>query len=81
MVVYGYLMYLAAKSLSYGSKHLPEILGPGFVGGLELPILGALPEALLILSAHLVNHFKNKKQIWEKLGSFGIRVQIHIFSF
>nr|POE84192.1 hypothetical protein CFP56_74208 [Quercus suber] len=49
MVVYGYLMYLAAKSLSDGSEHLLEILGPGFVGGLVLPILGALPEALLVL--------------------------------
>ncbi|KAL4619528.1 hypothetical protein ACB092_06G085700 [Castanea dentata] len=47
MVVYGYLMYLAAKSLYDGSEHLLEILDPGFVGGLVLPILGALPEALL----------------------------------
>ena len=60
MVVYGYLMYLAAKSLSDGSEHLLEILGPGFVGGLVLPILGALPEALLVLGAHLVNRFINK---------------------
>ncbi|KAL0006771.1 hypothetical protein SO802_008273 [Lithocarpus litseifolius] len=49
MVVYGYLMYLAAKLLSDGSELLLEILRPGFVAGLVLPILGALPEALLVL--------------------------------
>ncbi|KAL9998084.1 putative calcium/proton exchanger [Helianthus debilis subsp. tardiflorus] len=47
--VYGYLMFLAATYLSAGSELMLEILGPGIVGGLFLPILGALPDALLIL--------------------------------
>ncbi|EPS72526.1 sodium/calcium exchanger protein, partial [Genlisea aurea] len=47
--VYGYLMYLAATYLSAGSELLLEILGPGIVGGLFLPVLGALPDAMLIL--------------------------------
>nr|BAI94501.1 sodium/calcium exchanger protein [Dianthus caryophyllus] len=47
--VYGYLMYLAATFLSDGSELLLEILGPGIVGGLFLPVLGALPDAMLIL--------------------------------
>ncbi|KAL1817905.1 hypothetical protein ACET3Z_020479 [Daucus carota] len=46
---YGYLMFLAATYLSAGSELLLEILGPGIVGGLFLPILGALPDAMLIL--------------------------------
>ncbi|KAL8144955.1 hypothetical protein AgCh_003244 [Apium graveolens] len=46
---YGYLMFLAATYLSSGSELLLEILGPGIVGGLFLPILGALPDAMLIL--------------------------------
>jgi hypothetical protein len=49
IVVYGFLMFKAATFLSSGSELLLEILGPGIVGGLFLPILGALPDALLIL--------------------------------
>ncbi|KAJ0489706.1 putative EF-hand domain, calcium/proton exchanger, sodium/calcium exchanger membrane region [Helianthus annuus] len=51
--VYGYLMFLAATYLSTGSELMLEILGPGIVGGLFLPILGALPDALLILVSGL----------------------------
>ncbi|EMS45633.1 hypothetical protein TRIUR3_11260 [Triticum urartu] len=40
---YVFLMFKSAIEL------LLEILGPGIVGGLFLPILGALPDALLIL--------------------------------
>ncbi|OIT00325.1 PREDICTED: uncharacterized protein LOC109228864 [Nicotiana attenuata] len=47
--VYGYLMFLAATYLSSGSELLLEILGPGLIGGLFLPALGALPDAMLIL--------------------------------
>ncbi|KAK1320062.1 hypothetical protein QJS10_CPA03g00117 [Acorus calamus] len=52
-IVYGYLMFTAATYLSTGSELLLEILGPGIVGGLFLPILGALPDALLILVSGL----------------------------
>ncbi|KAI8009853.1 Sodium/calcium exchanger NCL [Camellia lanceoleosa] len=53
IIVYGYLMFLAATYLSNGSELLLEILGPGIVGGLFLPILGALPDAMLILVSGL----------------------------
>jgi Ca2+/Na+ antiporter len=53
ILVYGYLMYLAATYLSNGSELLMEILGPGIIGGLFLPILGALPDAMLILVSGL----------------------------
>ncbi|XP_049375061.1 sodium/calcium exchanger NCL-like [Solanum verrucosum] len=49
IIVYGYLMFTAATYLSSGSELLLEILGPGLIGGLFLPILGALPDAMLIL--------------------------------
>lgn len=49
ILVYGYLMYTAATFLSAGSELLLEILGPGLIGGLLLPMLGALPDAMLIL--------------------------------
>ncbi|KAM1474880.1 hypothetical protein ACFX2I_030843 [Malus domestica] len=53
ILVYGYLMYLAATYLSNGSELLLEILGPGIVGGLFLPVLGSLPDAILILVSGL----------------------------
>ncbi|KAJ1690946.1 hypothetical protein LUZ63_015101 [Rhynchospora breviuscula] len=53
ILVYGFLMFKAATFLSSGSELMLEILGPGIVGGLFLPILGALPDALLILASGL----------------------------
>ncbi|KAM5586191.1 sodium/calcium exchanger NCL [Rosa sericea] len=53
IIVYGSLMYLAATYLTNGSELLLEILGPGIIGGLFLPILGALPDAMLILVSGL----------------------------
>ncbi|XP_058221561.1 sodium/calcium exchanger NCL-like [Rhododendron vialii] len=53
ILVYGYLMFFAATNLSSGSELLLEILGPGLIGGLLLPILGALPDAMLILVSGL----------------------------
>ncbi|KAK9269027.1 hypothetical protein L1049_000795 [Liquidambar formosana] len=53
IVVYGYLMFLAATYLSTGSEFLLEVLGPGIVGGLFLPILRSFPDAMLILVSGL----------------------------
>ncbi|XP_006643900.1 sodium/calcium exchanger NCL1 [Oryza brachyantha] len=53
VLAYGFLMYKAATFLSAGSELLLEIMGPGLVGGLLLPILGALPDALLVLVSGL----------------------------
>ncbi|XP_078431411.1 sodium/calcium exchanger NCL2-like isoform X1 [Wolffia australiana] len=53
LLVYGYLMFLAATYMSNGSELLLEILGPGIIGGLFLPALGALPDAILILVSGL----------------------------
>ncbi|KAF0934484.1 hypothetical protein E2562_025561 [Oryza meyeriana var. granulata] len=53
VLAYGFLMFKSATYLSAGSELLLEILGPGIVGGLFLPILGALPDALLILFSGL----------------------------
>ncbi|XP_009354324.2 sodium/calcium exchanger NCL-like [Pyrus x bretschneideri] len=53
VLVYGYLMFLSAKLLSNGSEILLQILGPGIVGGLFLPLLGSLPDATIILASGL----------------------------
>ncbi|PKA51638.1 hypothetical protein AXF42_Ash003005 [Apostasia shenzhenica] len=53
VLAYGFLMFKAATFLSAGSELLLELLGPGIIGGLFLPILGAFPDALLILVSGL----------------------------
>ncbi|GAB4846529.1 hypothetical protein Ancab_025534 [Ancistrocladus abbreviatus] len=53
IIVYGYLMYMAASYLSEGSELMMGFLGRGIVGGVLLPFLGALPDAMLILVSGL----------------------------
>eukprot|EP00246_Nothoceros_aenigmaticus_P010049 TRINITY_DN2634_c0_g1_i1.p1 TRINITY_DN2634_c0_g1~~TRINITY_DN2634_c0_g1_i1.p1 ORF type:complete len:615 (+),score=111.83 TRINITY_DN2634_c0_g1_i1:176-2020(+) len=48
LLAYGYLMLKAAQCLSEGSELLLTILDPGLIGGLLLPVLGCLPDAILI---------------------------------
>lgn len=49
VIVYGFFMLKAAEFLSDGSDMLLAVINPGIIGGLVLPILGASPDALLIL--------------------------------
>jgi hypothetical protein len=49
LLIYGFMLLKAAQLLSDGSELLLAVLSPGIIGGLVLPILGALPDALLIL--------------------------------
>ncbi|CAK9176568.1 unnamed protein product [Ilex paraguariensis] len=53
LLVYGYLIFSAARYLSDGSEVLLEILGPGIVGGLILPLLSSLPDAVIVLASGL----------------------------
>ncbi|WZY80000.1 hypothetical protein YC2023_026384 [Brassica napus] len=46
-------MFKAATYLSAESELLLEILGPGFIGGLFLSMLGVLPDAILIMVSGL----------------------------
>eukprot|EP00227_Mantoniella_beaufortii_P014562 CAMPEP_0197577120 /NCGR_PEP_ID=MMETSP1326-20131121/1869_1 /TAXON_ID=1155430 /ORGANISM="Genus nov. species nov., Strain RCC2288" /LENGTH=567 /DNA_ID=CAMNT_0043140137 /DNA_START=36 /DNA_END=1739 /DNA_ORIENTATION=- len=51
--VYGFMLLQAANLISDGSELLLEILSPGLVGGLLLPILGAVPDAAVIVASGL----------------------------
>ncbi|KAL2649699.1 hypothetical protein R1flu_017827 [Riccia fluitans] len=53
LLVYGFCLLKAAQFLSEGSELLLTVLNPGLIGGLLLPILGATPDALLILVSGL----------------------------
>ena len=57
ILVYGYFMFVAATYMSDGSELLLEILGPGIVGGLLLPILGAAPDSIIILGTFQYSDF------------------------
>ena len=52
-IVYGVGLLQAAQLISDGSELLLEILSPGLVGGLLLPVLGAVPDAAVIVASGL----------------------------
>lgn len=49
LAAYAYMIFFAGRLVSKGSEYLLTVLDAGLVGGLVLPILGALPDAILIL--------------------------------
>ncbi|CAL8462752.1 g2285 [Coccomyxa elongata] len=53
MLAYGFMLLKGANLLSDGSELLLEVLNPGIIGGLLLPVLGALPDALIIVVSGL----------------------------
>eukprot|EP00898_Chlorokybus_atmophyticus_P002152 jgi/Chlat1/2938/Chrsp2S04676 len=53
LLVYSYILFSAARLISTGSELLLEVLDAGLIGGLLLPVLGALPDALLVLVSGL----------------------------
>ena len=53
ILVYGYILYLSAKLIADGSELLSVVLDPGLVGGLLLPIMGAVPDAAIVLFSGL----------------------------
>ncbi|CAM6118451.1 unnamed protein product [Calypogeia fissa] len=53
LMVYVYILLKGAEFLSSGSELLLTVLDPGLIGGLLLPILGAVPDSFLILMSGL----------------------------
>eukprot|EP00802_Teleaulax_amphioxeia_P006748 Tamp_06753.p1 GENE.Tamp_06753~~Tamp_06753.p1 ORF type:complete len:742 (+),score=146.07 Tamp_06753:3-2228(+) len=49
MAAYGFLLFTAAGLISEGSELLLEVLDPGIVGGLLLPVLGAFADCMIVL--------------------------------
>ncbi|KAK9842030.1 hypothetical protein WJX81_004927 [Elliptochloris bilobata] len=46
--VYGYVLLQGAGQLADGSELLLEVVEPGIIGGVVLPVLGALPDTLIV---------------------------------
>jgi len=53
MACYGFILFKAAVLIGDGSEKLLLIYGPGIVGGLVIPILGAVPDGAIVLVSGL----------------------------
>lgn len=47
--VYGYILFKASGLIANGSEMLMLVFNPGLIGGLLLPVLGAVPDAAIVL--------------------------------
>lgn len=59
---YGFLLLKGANLISDGSELLLEVLDPGLIGGLVLPILGALPDSAMIVMSGLGGTVEQAKE-------------------
>ena len=48
LLIYGGILAWGAKQINLGSDKLLEVFPPGLIGGVLLPVLGALPDATVI---------------------------------
>ena len=53
MLVYGFILLKASKMIADGSEMLMLIINPGVIGGLVLPVMGALPDGAMVLFSGL----------------------------
>lgn len=64
LIVYGFVLYNGSKIMAEGSEMLLLIYGPGIIGGLIIPILGAVPDCMIILLSGL----GDREQVQEELS-------------
>merc|ERR1719181_2758428 len=55
IAAYGYILFVAANMIGDGSDKLLLLYGPGLIGGLVIPILGAVPDGAIILVSGIGN--------------------------
>ena len=61
--VYGYILYISAKLIADGSELLSVVLDPGLVGGLLLPVMGAVPDCAIVLFSGLGDDAQNQLKV------------------
>jgi hypothetical protein len=47
--VYGYVLFRASQCVADGSELLMLVMNPGLIGGLLLPVMGAVPDGAIVL--------------------------------
>jgi len=65
MAAYGYILFTAAVLIGDGSERLLLLYGPGVVGGLVIPILGAIPDGAIIFFSGFGT---DKAEVQEKIA-------------
>eukprot|EP00803_Ostreobium_quekettii_P005573 evm.model.scf_925.3 EVM.evm.TU.scf_925.3 scf_925:25438-32167(+) len=69
LIVYGFILLRGANLLSDGSEMLLEIFPPGIIGGIVLPVLGALPDCLIIVVSGMGPREEAIEQVKVGLGT------------
>jgi hypothetical protein len=69
ILVYGYILFKASKIISSGSEMLLLLYGPGLIGGFVIPIMGAVPDGMIILLSGLGDQQQVKEQIAVGVGT------------
>jgi len=67
--VLGVILAFAAKTIADGSDLLLEVLHPGVIGGFVIPLLGALPDALIILVSGIGSQEQVREEIYVGMGT------------
>jgi hypothetical protein len=49
IAVYGYILFKASQLIADGSELLMLVVNPGLIGGLVLPVMGAVPDGAIVL--------------------------------
>lgn len=68
LCVYGYILFLASGTIAEGSEMLLLLYGPGIIGGLIIPILGAVPDCMIILLSGMGGGTKDEIQSQLSVG-------------
>eukprot|EP00792_Barthelona_sp_PAP020_P007537 TRINITY_DN3149_c5_g1_i2.p1 TRINITY_DN3149_c5_g1~~TRINITY_DN3149_c5_g1_i2.p1 ORF type:complete len:449 (+),score=128.41 TRINITY_DN3149_c5_g1_i2:66-1412(+) len=68
MAVYAYILSKGSNWIADGSERLTVVLDPGIVGGFLLPVLGAIPDAAIILFSCLGDPTEVQEQVTVGLG-------------
>jgi len=69
MACYGFILFKAAVLIGDGSEKLLLIYGPGIVGGLIIPILGAVPDGAIVLVSGLGSAAEAQCQVSTGVGT------------
>jgi Ca2+/Na+ antiporter len=63
LIAYGYVLFRASKLIADGSELLCLVLSPGLVGGLILPVMGAVPDGAIVLLSGMGEDAQSKLSV------------------
>ena len=63
VLAYGYVLAYGANLIAHGSELLACVYDPGLVGGLLLPVMGAVPDAAIVLFSGLGDNAQEQLKV------------------